>query len=182
MTEKIDVNELFENAMKDPTLFSTMDVEKLLESIENDKNDYLQNKSMKIITQEIYKTIQKLQLPEKTRFEYCQKLIGYRLVDDVHELHVGKHVRWIREQVLTNGLAQVLTNGLAQVLTNGQVQVLTNGGIVTTIKFLDNGTQVLCKSNGLRFIQFKFDECIIFQKMSLEEQLIMMAYDYIEKT
>ena len=162
MTEKIDINELFENAMKDPTLFSTMDVEKLLESIENDKNDYLQNKSMKIITQEIYKTIQKLQLPEKTSFEYCQKLIGYRLVDDVHELHVGKHVRWIRE--------------------SSQTKVLTNGGIVTTIKFLDNGTQVLCKSTGQRFIQFKFDECIIFQKMSLEEQLIMMAYDYLEKT
>lgn len=158
MAEKIDINELFENAMKDPTLFSTMDVEKLLESIENDKNDYLQNKSMKIITQEIYETIQNLQLPQQTKLEYCQKLIGYRLVDDIHELHVGKHVRWIREQVLTNG------------------------GIVTTIKFLDNGTQVLCKSNGLRFIQFKFDECIIFQKMTLEEQLIMMAYDYIEKT
>lgn len=166
MTEKIDINELFENAMKDPTLFSSMDVEKLLESIENDKNDYLQNKSMKIITQEIYETIQNLQLPQQTKLEYCQKLIGYRLVDDVHELHVGKHVRWIREHVLTNG----------------QAQVLTNGGIVTTIKFLDNGTQVLCKSNGLRFIQFKFDECIIFQKMTLEEQLIMMAYDYIEKT
>lgn len=166
MTEKIDINELFENAMKDPTLFSTMDVEKLLESIENDKNDYLQNKSMKIITQEIYETIQNLQLHQQTKLEYCQKLIGYRLVDDIHELHVGKHVRWIREHVLTNG----------------QAQVLTNGGIVTTIKFLDNGTQVLCKSNGLRFIQFKFDECIIFQKMTLEEQLIMMAYDYIEKS
>jgi hypothetical protein len=161
MSEKIDINELFENAMKDPTLFSTMDVEKLLESIENDKNDYLEKKSMKLITQEIYETIQKLQLPQKTRFEYCQKLVGYRLVDDVHELHAGKHVRWIRE--------------------SSQAQFLTNGGIVTTIKFLDNGTQVLCKSTGQRFIQFKFDECIIFQKMSLEEQLIMMAYDYLDK-
>lgn len=161
MSEKIDINELFENAMKDPTLFSTMDVEKLLESIENDKNDYLEKKSMKIITQEIYETIQKLPLPQKTRFEYCQKLVGYRLVDDVHELHAGKHVRWIRE--------------------SSQAQFLTNGGIVTTIKFLDNGTQVLCKSTGQRFIQFKFDECIIFQKMSLEEQLIMMAYDYLDK-
>lgn len=165
--EKIDINELFENAMKDPTLFSTMDIEKLLESIENDKNDYLQNKSMKIITKEIYEIIQKLQLSQKTRYEYCQKLVGYRLVDDVHELHIGKHVRWIREN--SQGQGQVLTNR----------QVLTNGGIVTTIKFLDNGTQVLCKSNGNRFIQFKFDECIIFQKMTLEEQLIVMAYDYI---
>jgi hypothetical protein len=165
-TPKLDINQLFENAMKDPTLFSTLDINNLLNSIENDKNDYLQNKSMKIITNEIYETIQNLQLSKQTKLEYCQKLVGYRLVDDIHELHVGKHVRWIREQVLTNGLAQA--------------QVLTNGGIVTTIKFLDNGTQVLCKSNGLRFIQFKFDECIIFQKMSLEEQLIMMAYDYLD--
>jgi hypothetical protein len=171
MTEKIDINELFVNAMKDPTLFSTMDVEKLLESIENDKNDYLQNKSMKTITQEIYETVQKLRLSQETKLEYCQKLIGYRLVDDVHELHVGKHVRWIRE----SSKEKALTNGLAP------AQVLTNGGIVTTIKFLDNGTQILCKSSGQRFIQFKFDECIIFQKMSLEEQLIMMAYDYLEK-
>ena len=170
MTEKIDINELFENAMKDPSLFSTMDVDKLLGSIENDKNDYLQNKSMKIITKEIYETIQNLGLSQQKKLEYCQKLIGYRLVDDIHELHVGKHVRWIRN----NGQSQ------GQVITNGQI--LTNGGIVTTIKFIDNGTQVLCKSNGSRFIQFKFDECNIFQKMSLEEQLIMMAYDYLEKS
>jgi hypothetical protein len=167
--EKIDINELFENAMKDPTLFSTMDIEKLLESIENDKNDYLQNKSMKIITNEIYETIQKLRLSQKTRYEYCQKLVGYRLVDDVHELHIGKHVRWIRENPQGQGQGQRQAQG----------QVLTNGGIVTTIKFLDNGTQILCKSSGNRFIQFKFDECIIFQKMTLEEQLIVMAYDYI---
>jgi len=31
--EKIDINELFEIAMKYPTLFSTMDIDKLLESI-----------------------------------------------------------------------------------------------------------------------------------------------------
>ena len=31
MTEKININELFENAMKDPSLFSTMDIDKLLE-------------------------------------------------------------------------------------------------------------------------------------------------------
>ena len=159
MTENIDITELFENAMKDPTLFSTIDIDKLLESIENDKNDYLEKKSMKIITNEIYEKIEELQIPSKTRREYCHKLAGYRLVDDVHELHKGKHLRWIRE-------------------TSPK---LTNGGIVMNIKFLDTGTHVLCMSNGNRFIQFKFDECIIFQKMTLEEQLILMAYDYLEK-
>jgi NDP-sugar pyrophosphorylase family protein len=159
MTEKLDINELFENAMKDPTLFSTIDIDKLLSSIENDKNDFLESKSMKTITNEIYEKMEELKILPKTRLEYCHKLTGYRLVDDVHELHKGKHLRWIREDS----------------------PKLTNGGIVTNIKFLDTGTHVLCMSNGNRFIQFKFDECIIFQKMTLEEQLIVMAYDYLEK-
>jgi NDP-sugar pyrophosphorylase family protein len=158
MTEKLDINELFETAMKDPTLFSTIDIDKLLSSIENDKNDYLENKSMKIITNEIYEKINETGIDKKTRLEYCQKLVGYRLVDNVHELHKGKHLRWIRESSKN----------------------LTNGGIVVNIKFLDTGTHVLCMSSGNRFIQFKFDDCIIFQKMTIEEQLIMMAYDYLE--
>jgi hypothetical protein len=29
-----------------------------------------------------------------------------------------------------------------------------------------------------RFIQYKFDDCITFQKLSTEEQLIMMAYEH----
>ena len=43
-SEKINVNEIFENAMKDPSLFSTIDIENLLNSLENEKNDYLENK------------------------------------------------------------------------------------------------------------------------------------------
>ena len=46
--EKIDVNEIFENALKDPELFSTLDIEQLLDSIENDKNDYLERKMVYI--------------------------------------------------------------------------------------------------------------------------------------
>uniref|UniRef100_A0A6C0JF42 Uncharacterized protein n=1 Tax=viral metagenome TaxID=1070528 RepID=A0A6C0JF42_9ZZZZ len=161
MTDKIDINELFENAMKDPELFSTIDINKLLETIENDKSDYLEKKTMKKITDEIYQEINTLSVHQKEKQEFCEKLIGYRLVDDVHELHKGKHIRWIRE--------------------NSKNPSLTNGGIVTDIKFLDNGTHVLCMGRGNRFVQFKFDDCIIFQKMTQEEQIIMMAYDYLEK-
>jgi hypothetical protein len=158
--DKTELHELFEKAMLDPTLFSTLDIDHLLESIEHDKNDYLENKSMRSISDEIYHYAKDLPVPVKTQLEYCQKLTGYRLVDDIHELHAGKHIRWIRKVSPFS---------------------LTNGGIVTNIKFLDNGTHVLCMSKGGRFIQCKFDECTIFQKMTLEEQLIMMAYDYLEK-
>jgi hypothetical protein len=162
--EKINVNEIFENAMKDPTLFSTIDIANLLNSLENEKNDYLENKSMRDITNEIYDTVSEdLKIPKKQSQEICNKLIGYRYVDKVNELHLGTHVRWIRQQ------------------ENGKDCKLTNGGIVVNIKFLDNGIHVLVRNNGCRFIQYKFDECVSFQKLSMEEQLILMAYDHIEK-
>jgi hypothetical protein len=157
--ENININELFENALKDPSLLSTLDLDKILESIENDNNDYLQHKSMKTITNDIYNTINELTLLPSTKFDYCKKLVGYRIVEDIHELHKGKHIRWISNTKLN----------------------LTTGGIVVDIKFLDNGTQVLCKNNMNRFIQIKMDDCILFQKMSLEEQFITMAYDYLDK-
>lgn len=156
MTEKINVNEIFENAMNDPTLFSTLDIENLLDSIQNVKNDYLENKTMKDVTKDVYDKVKELGVNSEKIAEICNKLIGYRHVDELHELHKGKHIRWIR------------LNG------NG---TLTNGGIVVNIKFLDNGTQVLCMNGGSRFIQYKFDECLTFQKLSIEEQLILMAYE-----
>ena len=56
---------------------------------------------------------------------------------------------------------------------------LTNGGIVVDIKFLKDGTQILCMNTQKRFIQYKFDNCYTFQKMTPEEQLILMAYENI---
>lgn len=161
--QDINLNEIFENAQKDPTLFSTLDITTLLSVIENDKNDYLENKTMKNITEEIYNKISKICLPDD-REPMCNKLIGYRYVDEIHELHKGKHVRWIRMTNHDNMPAR-----------------LTNGGIVVDIKFLDNGTHILCKNSRHQFIQYKFDDCYTFQKLSVEEQLILMAYDYSEQ-
>jgi len=161
---EININEIFENAMKDPELFSTLDIEKLLENIENEKNNYLDGKTMLSINNEIYEKIN--QLESCDHHEICNKLIGYRYVDELHELHKGKHVRWIR---LCKDSAQI-----------GDIK-LTNGGIVTDIKFMNNGTHVLCMNSMRRFIQYKFDECLTFQKLSVEEQLILMAYEHIEK-
>lgn len=151
----MDIHETFDSVMRDPSLISTVDIDKLLETVENEKNDYLENKTTTSVASEIYEIIKSLALSK----EVFEKLGGYRLVDEIHELHKGKHVRWIRKISGT----------------------LTNGGIVTEIKFLDNGTQVLCMNSQKRFIQYKFDECYTFQKMSMEEQLILMAYEKLSK-
>jgi len=154
---QININQLFEDALKDPNLFSTIDIDNLLSKIETDKHDYLENKTTASITDEIYTLLSEQVPPIENKKEICKRLVGYRYVDEINELHKGKHIRWIR-------------SGTGK---------LTNGGIVMDIKFLDNGTHVMCKNAINRFVQYKFDECITFQKLSMEEQLIMMAYEHI---
>jgi hypothetical protein len=155
-TQELNINQLFEDALKDPNLFSTIDIDNLLSKIETDKHDYLENKTMASIATEIYELVSEQICQIDKQKEICKKLMGYRYVDEINELHKGKHIRWIRTGT----------------------GILTNGAIVVDIKFMDNGTQVMCKNGMNRFIQYKFDECITFQKLSTEEQLIMMAYDY----
>jgi len=155
----MDIHKIFEDAINDPTLLSTINVEELLDSLENEKNDYLENKTIEKITKEIYNKINKLDIEKEKKINYCQKLNEYRLVNDICDLHKGKHIKWIKTE-------------------NNQ---LIGGGIVVNIKFMDNGTHVLVKNQMNRFIQIKFDDCIIFQKMTLQEQLILMAYGYLEK-
>lgn len=155
----INVNEIFENALKDPSLLSDIDIDELLNSLENSKNDYLENKTIESVNKEIFDIVTGLEIPLNSKQNYCDKLIGYRVVDELHELHKGKHVRWIRYDN----------------------KKLTNGGIVVDIKFLNTGTQVLCKNSMNKFIQYKYDDCVTFQKLNETEQLIMMAYNYTNK-
>lgn len=159
---KINVKEIFENAMNDPALFSTLDIETLLDSIENTKNDYLYGKTTETVSKEIYDVIRGLDCSLVAVQTFCNKLIGYRFVGEIFELHKGKHIRWIRKN-------------------NGCNPNITNGGIVVNIKFTDNGINIVCMTTNQRYFQFKYDDCLIFQKMTAEEQLILMAYENLEK-
>lgn len=155
MTEHMDINELFENAKSDPSLFSTIDIRNLLDSIENERNDYLEDKTMTSVHEDILEVLDEQQIQDEDKDKFFKKLMDYRHVEEINELHTGKHVRWIRK-------------------SNNK---LTNGGIIMDVKFMDTGTQILCRNVCNKFIQIKFDECIIFQKLSVEEQLILLAYE-----
>lgn len=161
----IDINAIFEQAKKDPSLFSTLDIETLLESVDNVKNDYLENKSMADINQEVHDCISELGLDTEIIENLCRKLIEYRYVDRISELHKGKHMRWLR----------LINSATFRPLPKEEIK-LTAGGILTNVEFLDNGTHVRCMGPGNRFIQYKFDDCLTFQKLTVEEQLILMAF------
>ncbi len=150
------IEQVYKDAINDPTLLSTLDIDELLNTLENETNDYLENKTLDGITEEIYDGIREICGEPEIQEKICLKLVGYRMIDELHELHKGKHVRWVRRG----------TNKL------------TNGGIVVDIKFLDTGTHILCMNSMNRFIQYKYDDCVTFQKMSSTEMLILMSYEH----
>jgi len=76
-------------------------------------------------------------------------------VDDLCDLHLGKHIRWIK-------------------LPISEQSSLTNGGIATEIKFLEGGSYVVCKNNYNQFMQYKLDNALTFQILTEEEQCILL--------
>jgi hypothetical protein len=157
-----DIKKIYNDAKQDPSLLANVDIDRLLEIANDDRNDYLENKSMKDIVDEVFDTISSLSLSKMQIKELCEKLTEYRYVDRICDLHKGKHIRWIR-------------------IKNTNEYRLTNGAVVVDIKFTDLGTNILCRNYLNRFIEFKFDDCLTFQKLSSDEELILMAYHYINK-
>ena len=83
------IRELIEDAKSDPSLLSSIDVDRLLDSLENDKNSYLEGHSLKTVAQDIFDSLSELPITREIRNAHCQKLIGYRLVDVIYTMHNG---------------------------------------------------------------------------------------------
>lgn len=153
----MDIQEIFVNAKNDPSLFSSIDIDELLDSIENETTEYLENKTLADISKIVLEvlTTEFDSLGKDAVQKYYEKLAGYRYVDKVCELRQGIFIRWIRNETLMNG------------------------GTVIHIKIGEN-VQIVCKTALGKHISLRFDECVIFQKLTMEEQLILMSYDYLQ--
>ena len=145
----MDIEEIYKEAVLDPTLLSTIDIDSLLKKIE--ENHCLEEKSLKQISEEMYESLSFLE--EDKKKDYCMRLIGYHIVDRICDLRNGRLIRWIKKE-----------NGL-----------LTNGGLLMNVKIENKGVILLCKNNSNRFFNVYFDDCLVFQKLSMEEQIVLMA-------
>ena len=153
----MDIQEIFENAKNDPSLFSSIDIDELLDNIENETTEYLENKTLADISKTILEvlTIEFETLGKEVIEKHFEKLTGYRYVDKVCELRQGIFIRWIRNKKLMMGAT------------------------VIHIKIGEN-VQIVCKTALGKHVSLRFDECVIFQKLTMEEQLILMSYDYLQ--
>lgn len=140
----------------------SLNEEYLLKSLDNECNESMSNLTSKKIKAIKNDQLQQLQLSREVLKDYHKKLKDYRFVDDLSNIQYGRYIRWIN-------------------LTNPENLKLTAGGIIIDIKILDDGIHLVCKNFRNTKFQIKIDECLIFQKISDQEKVILSALDYLEK-
>ena len=77
-----------------------------------------------------------------------------------------------------------LINGPDKQLENNPENIhLTKGAMFCEIKITDNGVFIVCKNIGYttKHFQIKMDECLVFQKLTSQEQVLLSALDHLSK-
>ena len=138
------------------------EINELLTALENQENNTIINLTSNKIKQQKNDILQKLQLPRDKLKEFHKKLKQYRYCEDLDDIQYGGFIRWIP-------------------LKNPNNIKITNGGIICDIKNYNNKSLFLLKNNMNRFFQINFDECLVFQKLSRQENIILAILDYIDK-
>jgi hypothetical protein len=159
-----ELSKIFNEAKMDPELLFKMDPDEFLRKMQKENNSYLQDKTNAIIMKEIQQSLEdefENIITKKEKLAFIKKLLGYRLVDELDKLHFGKHVRWIQKY-------------------NEEIK-MTNGGILVNMSFTNEGTNLVIRLWNGTIIQIRFDDCLIYQKLSYDEQLILMASDYVNR-
>ena len=137
-----------------------MNNQDLLKALDNETNSSIMKLNSKKIKQEKFNMLKELQLSKEMLIEFMNKLKNYRFVDELHDIHYGCYVRWIK----INNLDDIK---------------LSNGGIVVDIKIYDEGCQIICKNMYNKIMQIKLNDTMVFQKITDQDHVILSALDYL---
>lgn len=104
--------------------------------------------------------LQKVVLDKEELKLYQTLLREYRYVDEVDELRLGSYIRFFR-------------------LTSQTLQ-LGQGGFLADIQ-MSHEEIVLLFKNRNRFFKLKLNECILFQKNTNQEKILIQILDHIKR-
>jgi hypothetical protein len=140
-----------------------MDVNKLMYALDNDNNENIMNLTTAKIMEMNLNILKELHLEKSITLNYLKKLKGYKYIDELNDLKYGAFIKWIP-------------------IIDPNYLPLHYCGIICDIKITDNGVIIIAKNFMHRHYSFKMDECLIFQKLSTQELVILNALDHLDKT
>ena len=100
---------------------------------------------------------------EGEEIKYYHKLLKeYRYIDEIDELRYGSYIRWFNIEKKDKSFD------------------LLRGGFIVYIKQVLDDIHILCK-NGIKiFFTIKMSNCIIFQKNTKQEKLLIQILDHVK--
>ncbi len=138
-----------------------LNVEDLIEALNDEENNSileLNTSKVKTIKNDI---LQSINIKGKELKEYHKKLKQYRYVDELHCINYGCYIRWINLKKYDN-------------------IKLTNGGFICNIEVCNNGRSMVgIINNRKQIIRLNMENCLVFQKITNQEQILLKVMDYL---
>ena len=106
--------------------------------------------------------LQKLYLSRDDLIHYHKVLKEYRYVDEVDEIKIGGYIRWFNLNKIEN-------------------LKLTSGGFVVDMQNWNNDILIFCKNSYNKRFSLLLNNCILFQKISVQEKILIKIIDYASK-
>jgi hypothetical protein len=105
------------------------------------------------------KALQTILIDSDEMKHYQSLLVEYRYVDEIDELRMGSYLRFFRLDTETLKLCR--------------------GGFLVDIKLINHAIVLLLKNRNL-FFRLKMDECMLFQKNTKQEDVLIQILDHIK--
>ena len=140
----------------------SLNMDFLLKALDNSIHENLSNVNSAIISKEKNDILQNLHLPISKLKDYNKKLKQYRYIDELDDFKTGYYIRWIN-------------------IKDPDKIKLTNGAILLDVKIINESSYAILKNRYNKLFKINLNECIIFQKLSDQEKIILKAIDYVNK-
>jgi hypothetical protein len=131
-----------------------MDLLEVVNNYDKSKHSSFKEYFSKINNNINKRVLSDLHLNRKEMINILKKLENYKYVEEVDDLKYGAFIRWIP-------------------LIDPDNLPLHYAGMICEVKFTDEGTIISCKNFMHRHYTIKMDECLIFQKFTNEEKIMM---------
>ena len=137
------------------------DYQNLLDIVTNEESNTILHTSLHDINKRKQNLIKELHLSNKDENELLDKLKHYRYVMELPDLEIGNYIRWIN-------------------LNHGENIYLTNGSFISNIMIMEDGIQIRCTNRFGKIHQLKFDEHLIFQKLTQQEHILLQLVECVK--
>ena len=141
------------------TISLDITIDEIIQELDEKNLLYLTSSKIKEMKNNI---LQKLYLSREQLIKYHKVLHDYRYVDEIDEIKIGGYIRWFN-------------------LAKPENLKLTNGGIIIDLKNTKDDISIVCKNNMNRVFSLKLNQCIIFQKLNMQEKILIKIIDYASK-